>query len=377
MYGAGPSRDLAAERRARRTEAQRKRRLEQRESTDPEVIAKRQAWAERARQYIRVRRAQETPEEHAARLATRRASRPAQYRAQVNAESAEQREQRLKAARISNRESRKRRAQQNAQHHEFATNIFKRKLNSDSRNKRTYAHPKYEFTSWNESRFLHCNADPAAPRTARCVVPVCHSRSAPSSILYPLPAEPSQRQAWIDFVRGCPCGDACDWNPPTNEISFVCSLHFTVRCFRFQQPRGGSAGYRKRLKRGAVPTLYPIEEQCSSTANKNAPDGTAERLVHLDHLNMSHLHVSALLSEIRPRSFFTAQLLGASSRIQHWLPLPSKMQKGGHAIHWLPASQLQHKIKDTVLVTRMQCGSWHVLQRSNSSFPETSPPSVA
>ncbi|XP_070379188.1 uncharacterized protein [Dermacentor albipictus] len=221
------------------------------------------------------------------------------------------------------------------------------------------------------------NADPAAPRTARCVVPVCHSRSAPSSILYPLPAEPSQRQAWIDFVRGCPCGDACDWNPPTNEISFVCSLHFTVRCFRFQQPRGGSAGYRKRLKRGAVPTLYPIEEQCSSTANKNAPDGTAERLVHLDHLNMSHLHVSALLSEIRPRSFFTAQLLGASSRIQHWLPLPSKMQKGGHAIHWLPASQLQHKIKDTVLVTRMQCGSWHVLQRSNSSFPETSPPSVA
>ncbi|XP_075559166.1 uncharacterized protein LOC142590663 isoform X3 [Dermacentor variabilis] len=278
MYGAGPSRDLAAERRARRTEAQRKRRLEQRESTDPEVIAKRQAWAERARQYIRVRRAQETPEEHAARLATRRASRPAQYRAQVNAESAEQREQRLKAARISNRESRKRRAQQNARHHEFATNIFKRKLNSDGRNTRTYALTKYEFTSWNESRFLHCNADPAAPTTARCVVPVCHSRSAPSSILYPLPAEPSQRQAWIDFVRGCPCGGACDWNPPTNEISFVCSLHFKVRCFRFQRPRGGSASYRKRLKRGAVPTLYPIEEQCSSTANKNSPDNTAERL---------------------------------------------------------------------------------------------------
>ncbi|XP_054924240.1 uncharacterized protein [Dermacentor andersoni] len=158
------------------------------------------------------------------------------------------------------------------------------------------------------------NADPAAPRTARCVVPVCHSRSAPSSILYPLPAEPSQRQAWIDFVRGCPCGDACDWNPPTNEISFVCSLHFTVRCFRFQRPRGGSAGYRKRLKRGAVPTLYPIEEQCSSTANKNSLDNTAERL---------------------------------------------------------------HEIKDTVQVTRAQCGGCHVLQQSNSSSPGTSPPSVA
>ncbi|XP_049522832.1 uncharacterized protein LOC119453846 isoform X7 [Dermacentor silvarum] len=122
------------------------------------------------------------------------------------------------------------------------------------------------------------NLDPAAPRTARCVVPVCHSRSAPSSILYPLPAEPSQRQAWIDFVRGCPCGGACDWNPPSNEISLVCSLHFSVRCFRFQRPRGYSVGYSKRLRRDAVPTLYPIEEQCSSVPNESFPDDTAERL---------------------------------------------------------------------------------------------------
>ncbi|KAH7948958.1 hypothetical protein HPB49_003633 [Dermacentor silvarum] len=117
------------------------------------------------------------------------------------------------------------------------------------------------------------------PRTARCVVPICHSRSAPSSILYPLPAELSQRQAWIDFVRGCPCGGARDWNPPSNEISLVCSLHFSVRCFRFQRPRGYSVGYSKCLRRDAVPTLYPIEEQCSSVPNENFPDDTAERLV--------------------------------------------------------------------------------------------------
>ncbi|XP_049522834.1 uncharacterized protein LOC119453846 isoform X9 [Dermacentor silvarum] len=123
------------------------------------------------------------------------------------------------------------------------------------------------------------NADPAAPKTARCVVPICHSRSAPSSILYPLPAELSQRQAWIDFVRGCPCGGARDWNPPSNEISLVCSLHFSVRCFRFQRPRGYSVGYSKCLRRDAVPTLYPIEEQCSSVPNENFPDDTAERLV--------------------------------------------------------------------------------------------------
>ncbi|XP_050030546.1 uncharacterized protein [Dermacentor andersoni] len=126
------------------------------------------------------------------------------------------------------------------------------------------------------------NADPVVPRTARCVVPVCHSRSAPSYLLYPLPAEPSQRQAWIDFVRGCPFGGVCDWNPPTNEISLVCSLHFTVRCFRFQRPRGCSVGYRKCLRKGAVPTLYPIEEQGSSMANKNSPGNTAETLASSD-----------------------------------------------------------------------------------------------
>ncbi|XP_049522835.1 uncharacterized protein LOC119453846 isoform X10 [Dermacentor silvarum] len=132
-------------------------------------------------------------------------------------------------------------------------------------------------TSGADGRFS--NADPVVPRTARCVVPICHSRSAPSSILYPLPAELSQRQAWIDFVRGCPCGGARDWNPPSNEISLVCSLHFSVRCFRFQRPRGYSVGYSKCLRRDAVPTLYPIEEQCSSVPNENFPDDTAERLV--------------------------------------------------------------------------------------------------
>ncbi|KAH7948960.1 hypothetical protein HPB49_003635 [Dermacentor silvarum] len=126
------------------------------------------------------------------------------------------------------------------------------------------------------------NADPAAPKTARCVVPVCHSRSALSSILYPLPAEPSQRQAWIDFVRGCPCGGARDWNPPSNEISLVCSLHFSVRCFRFQRPRGCSVGYSKRLRRDAVPTLYPIEQQCSSVPKESFLDDTAERLSSSD-----------------------------------------------------------------------------------------------
>ncbi|XP_037571817.1 uncharacterized protein LOC119453840 [Dermacentor silvarum] len=118
----------------------------------------------------------------------------------------------------------------------------------------------------------------AVPRTPQCVVPGCSSRSAPSSILYPLPAKPSQRQAWIDFVRGCPCGGARDWNPPINEISLVCSLHFTARCFRFQRLCDFSVGYSKRLIAGVVPTLYPIEERCSLVPNKNSTAKSAALL---------------------------------------------------------------------------------------------------
>lgn len=125
------ARDLAAERRARRAELQRRRRLRERESTDPELVAKRQALAERARQYIRDRRAQETPEEHAARLAARRAVRPAQYRALVNAETAEQRARRLEAARMAKRDSRRRRAQQKALQREPAAMIFNGKVTNE------------------------------------------------------------------------------------------------------------------------------------------------------------------------------------------------------------------------------------------------------
>ncbi|KAH7948953.1 hypothetical protein HPB49_003628 [Dermacentor silvarum] len=110
----------------------------------------------------------------------------------------------------------------------------------------------------------------------------CHS------ILYPLPAKPSQRQAWIDFVRGCPCGGARDWNPPTNEISLVCSLHFAVRCFRFEQLRGCSMGWRKRLRRGAVPTLYPVEERCTLVANENSTADTASILGSSDLEGRTH-----------------------------------------------------------------------------------------
>ncbi|XP_075559167.1 uncharacterized protein LOC142590663 isoform X4 [Dermacentor variabilis] len=271
----------AAAKRAARAEAQRRRRQ------NPEVrAAEAEAYRRRRRDDPGVRVAEAEAkrrrrEDPAVRAAEAEAHRRRREDPAVRAAEAEAHRRRREdpAVRAAEAEAHRRRREQPAVSEAEAEAHRRRREDSTVRAAEAEAKRKQRLAN----RFLclnlsKSNADPAAPTTARCVVPVCHSRSAPSSILYPLPAEPSQRQAWIDFVRGCPCGGACDWNPPTNEISFVCSLHFKVRCFRFQRPRGGSASYRKRLKRGAVPTLYPIEEQCSSTANKNSPDNTAERL---------------------------------------------------------------------------------------------------
>ncbi|KAL1417783.1 hypothetical protein MTO96_026556 [Rhipicephalus appendiculatus] len=91
---------------ARRVEQQRKRRQAELESTDPEVVAKRQARAERDRLETRARRARETPEQRARRLEAMRV-RQATRR---SLETLEEREARLAAHRIVLRQYRKRKA---------------------------------------------------------------------------------------------------------------------------------------------------------------------------------------------------------------------------------------------------------------------------
>ncbi|XP_075546506.1 uncharacterized protein LOC142579810 isoform X2 [Dermacentor variabilis] len=116
----GSFRDREAERRARRTEQRRKQRQVERESTDPEIVARRQARAEQVRLKARAWRAQETPEERAQRLATMRV-----YQARRHSlETPQQREARLEAHRIVLREARKRKAEQNARLHASATNFI-------------------------------------------------------------------------------------------------------------------------------------------------------------------------------------------------------------------------------------------------------------
>ncbi|XP_037571845.1 zinc finger protein 454-like [Dermacentor silvarum] len=166
----------------------------------------------------------------------------------------------------------------------------------------------------------------AVPRTPQCVVPGCSSRSAPSSILYPFPAKPSQRQAWIDFVRGCPCGGARDWNPPIKEISLVCSLHFTVHCFRFQRVSDFSVGYRKRLIVDAVPTLYPIEEQCSLVASKNSTAKSAALLGSSDDENVERRTCDSLAYTESVAGLTNAMSLGECITVAKVAcPTPSKV----------------------------------------------------
>lgn len=133
--------------------------------------------------------------------------------------------------------------------------------------------------------FAHSCAGPTVPSYPKCVVPLCSARVAPSTLLYPLPVESPLRQAWIDFVRACPCGGARYWDPLPGEVSLVCSLHFTARCFWYQRPRACRGdwsldvrGIRKCLRKGAVPTLYPVEEQGSLAASEGYADNTAEDL---------------------------------------------------------------------------------------------------
>ncbi|KAK8758233.1 hypothetical protein V5799_004135 [Amblyomma americanum] len=90
---------------------------------------------------------------------------------------------------------------------------------------------------------------PVAPPAPRCIL--CGLERTHNTMLHPLPVYKSSCQKWIDFVRQCPGrADLLGWMPPAHEQSFVCSLHFAPGSFTRLFPE-------KRLRPGAVPTLYP------------------------------------------------------------------------------------------------------------------------
>ncbi|XP_037571814.1 uncharacterized protein LOC119453839 isoform X2 [Dermacentor silvarum] len=96
----------------------------------------------------------------------------------------------------------------------------------------------------------------------RCAV--CGLQNAANAVLLRLPSRKREAElyrAWVDFVRGCP-GNG-HWEPD-RHTGFVCTLHFTSNWLR---------RYRGRLlsiKAGAVPTLYPRQEQLRRIAEANS-----------------------------------------------------------------------------------------------------------
>lgn len=121
----------------------------------------------------------------------------------------------------------------------------------------------------------------AIPPKARCAVPLCGL----NAVLHPLPAEGTQRQAWIDFVRRCPGADMLAWTPPENERSYVCSLHFASDCFAssVQVCVKGVDVMCRFLRTGAVPTQYPnatvsVKSTVERAMTKSDPGGVVEKL---------------------------------------------------------------------------------------------------
>lgn len=82
---------------------------------------------------------------------------------------------------------------------------------------------------------------------AYCCVPLCRSHSKsklPGISFHEIPADETLRQQWIKAIR------RDDWEPNTNSnYSRVCSRHFRQTEF--------IEGKRRRLKKGAVPSVFP------------------------------------------------------------------------------------------------------------------------
>ncbi|XP_077496848.1 uncharacterized protein LOC144107621 isoform X2 [Amblyomma americanum] len=102
------------------------------------------------------------------------------------------------------------------------------------------------------------NQGPGHSWRPRCIV--CGLGWAANAVLHPLPsAKKREHQAWIDFVRRSPGRGMHDWTPSNCKPVYVCSLHFAASCIcpMKMKERCGTVVYERRLRPGAVPTIYP------------------------------------------------------------------------------------------------------------------------
>lgn len=80
--------------------------------------------------------------------------------------------------------------------------------------------------------------------TKRCGIPGCERKTS----LHRLPKDPDDRNKWIQFIfKECPSHVSTDLR--------VCSLHFTIDCFKNKSQHDAGFAQKLLLKERAVPTV--------------------------------------------------------------------------------------------------------------------------
>ena len=113
-----------------------------------------------------------------------------------------------------------------------------------------------------------------------CCVPDCNSHSQRNKDVrfHVFPKDPTARKAWISRIRR--------ENLPDPESCRICSKHFTQDCYEtnlMEELTGQKA--QKRLKKGAVPSVFPFGPAPKQPRLTNVACATLQS-------KEAHLHVS-------------------------------------------------------------------------------------
>lgn len=96
----------------------------------------------------------------------------------------------------------------------------------------------------------------------KCVAAGCSNSSSSSTTLYEFPKDPRLRHEWEGQVQRT----RAQWK--ATKYSHLCSEHFTEDCFEAESHLAAGFGIkmRKKLKRGAIPTVFPRQSSSQSHA---------------------------------------------------------------------------------------------------------------
>ena len=121
-----------------------------------------------------------------------------------------------------------------------------------------------------------------------CAISQCHSTSKdrPRLSFHELPSNWERRSLWIESIT-----NNAGHNRELRDYSFICSLHFTVDCFR--------PGKKKTLTASAVPTVF---ETHFKKKIRDTPGTKHKNVLAVNRLNNSKLLFSKLQTSSKSKS---------------------------------------------------------------------------